>query len=124
MYTLKNKMVTMAILVFPNWKNEFHVNVDASYVMLDMVLAHPSEWLIDHPISFSNRKLLTIKKKHTMMKREGSAMVYALYKFRHYLLGRHLKMYKDHPTLKYIVNKSVFGGNICQWLLLFLGFIL
>ena len=47
------------------------------------------------------------------------ARVYALYKFRHYLLGVHFKMFIDHSTLKYLVNKPVLGGKICRWLLLF-----
>lgn len=28
-------------------------------------------------------------------------------------------MYNDHSTLKYLVNKSVLGGHIYRWLLLF-----
>ena len=46
-------------------------------------------------------------------------MVYALQKFRHYLLGSHFKMFTDHSALKYLVNKPVLGGKICKWLLLF-----
>jgi hypothetical protein len=48
-------------------------------------------------------------------------MVYALQKFHHYLLGGHFKMFNDHSTLKYLVNKPVLGGGgrICKWLLLF-----
>jgi len=46
-------------------------------------------------------------------------MVYALQKFRHYLLGSHFKMYTDHSALKYLVNKLVLGGKICIGLLLF-----
>lgn len=46
-------------------------------------------------------------------------MVYALQKFIHYLLGSHLKMFIDHFSLKYLVNKPVLGGNICRWILLF-----
>ena len=46
-------------------------------------------------------------------------MVYALQKFRHYLLGSHFKMFTDHSTLKYLVNKPVLGGRICRWLILF-----
>jgi hypothetical protein len=49
-------------------------------------------------------------------------MVYALQKFRHYLLGKHFKMFTDHSTLKYLVNKPVLGGRICRWLLLFQEF--
>jgi hypothetical protein len=46
-------------------------------------------------------------------------MVYALQKFRHYLLGKHFKMFIDHLSLKYLVNKPMLGGRICRWLLLF-----
>jgi hypothetical protein len=49
-------------------------------------------------------------------------MVYALQKFKHYLLGKHFKMFTDHSTLKYLVNKPVLGGRICRWLLLFQEF--
>ena len=49
-------------------------------------------------------------------------MVYALQKFRHYLLCDHFKMFTDHTTLKYLVNKLVLWWNICRWLLLFQEF--
>ena len=49
-------------------------------------------------------------------------MVYVLQKFRHYLLGGHFKMFIDHYSLKYVVNKLVLGGKICHWLLLFQEF--
>jgi len=117
--TLKEKMVTTLILVFPDWKKEFHVHVDASSVTLGIILAQQGEGDIDHPISFSSKKLSTTEKNYTMTEREGLAMVYALQKFRHYLLGSHFKMYTDHSTLKYLVNKPVLGGRICRWLLLF-----
>jgi len=35
---LKGKMVTMPIIVFPDWKKEFHVHVDASCIALGAVL--------------------------------------------------------------------------------------
>ena len=54
-----------------------------------------------------------------MTEREGLAMVYALQKFRHYLLGSHFKMFTDHYDLKCLVHKPVLGGRICRWLILF-----
>src|SRR5271154_1067226 len=59
------------------------------------------------------------QKRTTPPQREGLAMVYALQKFRHYLLGAPFKMFTDHSALKYLVNKPVLGGRICRWLLLF-----
>jgi hypothetical protein len=49
-------------------------------------------------------------------------MVYALQKFKHYLLGKHFKMFTDHFALKYLVNKPVLGGRIRRWLFLFQEF--
>jgi len=36
---LKEKMVTVCILVFPDWSKEFHVHVDASSITLGAMLA-------------------------------------------------------------------------------------
>jgi hypothetical protein len=83
--TLKKKMVTGPILVFPDWSKELNVHVDASSIALGAVLAQPSAGDIDHPIAFSSRKLSTAKRNYTTTEREGLAMVYALQKFRHYL---------------------------------------
>jgi hypothetical protein len=112
-------MVTAPILVFPDWSKEFNVHVDASSIALGAVLAHPGAVYIDHPITFARRKLSTSKMNYTTTEREGLSMVYALQKFRHYLLRGHFKMFIDHYALKYLVNKPVLGGRICRWLLLF-----
>jgi hypothetical protein len=97
---LKQKMVTMPILVFPNWSKEFHVHVDASSIALGEVLAQPGEGDIDHALAFSSGKLSTIEVNYTTIEREGLAMVHALQKFHHYLLGGHFKMFTDHSALK------------------------
>jgi hypothetical protein len=117
--TLKQKMVTAPILVFPDWSKEFHVHVDASSIALGEVLAQPGAIDIDHMLSFSSRKISTAKINYTTTEREGLAMVYVLEKFHHYLLGGHFKMFIDHSALKYLVNKPMFGERICKWLLLF-----
>ena len=108
---LKGKMATTPILVFLDWRKEFHVHVDASSITLGIVLTQPGEGAINHPIAFFRRKFSTAEKNYTRAEREGLAMVYVLQKFRHYLLGGHFKMYTDHSTLKYLVNKPVLGGR-------------
>jgi hypothetical protein len=39
--TLKQKMVTTPIMVFPDWSKAFHMYVDPSSIALGVVLAHP-----------------------------------------------------------------------------------
>jgi len=74
---------------------------------------------MNHPIASVSKKLSKAKKNYSTTNCKGLAMIYALRKFRHYLLGRHFKMYTDHFALKYLVNKPVLGGKIYQWLMLF-----
>jgi hypothetical protein len=76
--TLKEKMVTTPILVFPNWEKTFHVHVDASAIELGDILAHPGAGDLDHPIAFSIRKLSNSEQNCNMIEREGLDMVYAL----------------------------------------------
>jgi hypothetical protein len=68
------------------------------------ILSQPGEGDIDHLIVFASRKLSISEKNYTTTEREGLAMVYALQKFKHYLLGSHFKMYTDHSALNYLVN--------------------
>jgi hypothetical protein len=63
---------------------------------------------MDHPIYFSSRKLSQVERNYTTTEREGLAMIHALQKFRHYLLGSHFKYFIDHSALKYLVNKPLF----------------
>jgi hypothetical protein len=62
--------------------------------------------------SIRRKKISDSEHNYNSNEREGLAMVYALHKFKHYLLGKHFKMFTDHSTLKYLVNKPLFGGNL------------
>jgi hypothetical protein len=83
------------------------------------ILSQPREGDIDHLIGFASKKLSITENNYTTMERDGLEIIYLLHKFIQYLLGFHFKMYIDHSALKYLVNKPVFGGRICIWILLF-----
>jgi hypothetical protein len=110
--TLKEKMVTTPISVFPDWEKTFHVHVDASTIALEAILAQPGAEDLDHLIAFARKKLSDSEHNYNTTEREGLAMVYALQKYEHYLLGKHFKMFTDHLALKYLVNKPVLRGRI------------
>ena len=65
--------------------------------LVHLIQLTPGEGAIDHPISFASRKLSTAEIKYITTERSGLAMVYALQKFRHYLLGGHFK--KNYGSL-------------------------
>ena len=49
-------------------------------------------------------------------------MVYAVKKFRHYLLANKFLFFVDHQALLYLVNKPCTMGRITRWLLILMEF--
>ena len=49
-------------------------------------------------------------------------MVYAVKKFRHYLLANTFVLFTDHQALLYLVNKPCNTGRIVRWFIILLEF--
>jgi len=86
--------------------------VDAYAIALRSVLTQPGEGDIDHHITFANKKLSYSENNYNTTEREGLTIVYALKKYRHYLLGKHFKMFRDRSTMRYLVFNV--GGKDMQ----------
>jgi hypothetical protein len=71
---------------------------------------------------YASRLLNSVERNYTTTKREALAMVYALHKFKHYLVNNQFVFYVDHVALVYLVNKPQVFGEITRWLLLFLEY--
>ncbi len=63
------------------------------------------------------------EKKYTTTEREALTMIFAVRKYRYYLLPRKFIFHTDHNPLKYIVNKPDLTGRIARWILLMQEFI-
>ena len=77
---------------------------------------------MDFPVSYASRQLHSAKKNYTTTKREGLSMVYAVKKFRHYLLANKFIFFVDHQALMYLVNKPCATGRIVRWFIILLEF--
>jgi hypothetical protein len=60
--------VTTTILIFQDWKKEFHVHVDVSSIYLGTILSHLGEGELNHPIAFASMKLLISGNNYTTTK--------------------------------------------------------
>ena len=101
---------------------KFHVHIDASGIVIGAILTQPGDDGMDYPIVYSSIKLNKAECNYSMTEREALGMVFALQKYRHYLLDYPFIFYTDHQVLKYLVNKPLHHGRICRWLLLFQEF--
>ena len=115
-------MINASILQASNWNKIFHVHVDASKFFIGCVLAQPREHKMDFLVSYASRQLNDAKKNHTTTEREGLGMIYAIKKFRHYLLANKFVFFTDHQALLYLVNKPCNTSRIVKWCLILLEF--
>lgn len=87
---MKLKLLRAPILIFSYWTKEFHVHVDASIHVIDIVLAQPREDKIDHLIYFVNSKMVDVEKNYIFTKQEPLSMVYALQIFSSLSISNHI----------------------------------
>ena len=120
--TLKEALVNAPILRAPDWEKVFHVHIDASNFAIGCILAQPGEQNMDFPVSYASRQLNSAEKNYTTTEREGLGMVYAVKKFKHYLLANKFVFFSNHQALMYLVNKSCNTGRLVRWFLILLEF--
>ena len=52
-----------------------------------------------------------------MTEREARGMIFALEKFRHYLLSNKVIFHVDHKALLFLVSKPKLEGRLARWML-------
>jgi hypothetical protein len=63
-----------------------------------------------------------VEKNYTTTHKKTLAMVYALHKFKHYLLNNMFTFYVDHMALVYLINKPHVTSKLIRWFFLFLEY--
>ena len=56
-------------------------------------------------IYYASKNLVSTQSNYTTMEKEFLAVVFALEKFRSYIVGSHVTSFTDHATLKYLLSK-------------------
>ena len=98
----------------PDLNLSFTLQTDASSRQLGAVL---SQEFADgeHPIAFANRSLTKAERNYTMTEKECLAVLWAVEKFRGYLLGEEFTVITDHSSLLWLHNLKDPTGHLARW---------
>ncbi|RVW94413.1 Retrovirus-related Pol polyprotein from transposon opus [Vitis vinifera] len=69
-------------------------------------------------IYYANKTLNEAQRNYTTTEKELLAVVFALYKFRAYLVGSFIMVFTDHSTLKYLLTKQDAKARLIRWIFL------
>lgn len=71
-----------------------------------------------HAIYYASKTLNDAQRNYSTTEKELLAVVFALEKFRSYLLGTKIIVYSDHATLRYLMMKKEAKPRLIRWILL------
>nr|KAJ0186741.1 hypothetical protein LSAT_V11C900488880 [Lactuca sativa] len=101
----------------PNWDLPFEIMCDASSYAIGAILGQKNG-RASHVIYYASRTLDNAQSNYSTTEKELLAIVFALEKFRQYLLGTKVIVYSDHAALKYLMTKKDAKPRLIWWILL------
>lgn len=107
---LKQAMISLPILAVPDFSQPFIVETDASSKGLGAVLSQSGR-----PIAFFSQSLSFRAQSKSVYERELMAIVFAVQKWRHYLMGGHFIIRTDQRSLKYLTEQRLLGEDQAKW---------
>ncbi|RVW18542.1 Retrovirus-related Pol polyprotein from transposon opus [Vitis vinifera] len=114
---LKQFLTTAPIVRAPNWKLPFEVMCDASDFAIRAVLGQREDGK-PYVIYYARKTLNEAQRNYTTTEKELLAVVFALDKFRAYLVRSFIIVFTDHSALKYLLTKQDAKARLIRWILL------
>ncbi|GJT90065.1 reverse transcriptase domain-containing protein [Tanacetum coccineum] len=114
---LKEKLTCAPVIVSPNWNLPFELMCDASDFAVGAVLGQ-KDGKNFHPIYFASKTLNPAQQKYTVTEKELMAVVFALDKFRSYLILSKTIVHTNHLALRHLFKKQDAKPRLIRWILL------
>ncbi|XP_052185205.1 uncharacterized protein LOC127796840 [Diospyros lotus] len=114
---LKEKLIQAPIVSAPMWNLPFEIMCDASDDTLGAVLGQRIDKKF-HTIYYTSRTMNDAQKNYSTTEKELLAVMFAIEKFRPYLILSKVIVYTDHFALKYLLAKKDAKPRLLRWILL------
>ena len=115
--TLRTLLSTAPIIQPPDYSLPFEIMCDASDYAIGAVLGQRVN-KVPHVIYYASKTLSDAQLNYTTTEKELLAVVFALDKFRSYLLGSKIIIFSDHAALRYLLSKKDAKPRLIRWILL------
>jgi hypothetical protein len=102
---LKEALISAPIIQPPDWSLPFEIMCDASDYAVGAVLGQTKDRK-HYAIAYASKTLTRAQLNHAITEKELLAIVFAIDKFRSYLVEAKVIVYTDHTPLKYLLTKK------------------
>ena len=116
-HTNKKALISAPIIQPPDWPLSFDIMCDASDYVVGAVLGQTKDKK-HHAIAYASKTLTGAQLNYATTEKELLAVIFAIDKFRSYLVGAKIIVYTDHAALKYLLTKKDAKPRLIRWILL------
>ena len=119
----KERLLASSLLVHFTPTQPVLLAADASPYGLGAVLSHTMADGSERPIAYASRSLTPTERRYSQLDKEALAIIFAVSKFRQYLLGHHFTILSDHKQLSYLLSPDkpvppMASARLQRWALL------
>ena len=119
----KERLLASSLLVHFTPTQPVLLAADASPYGLGAVLSHTMADGSERPIAYASRSLTPTERRYSQLDKEALAIIFAVSKFRQYLLGHHFTIISDHKPLSYLLSPDkpvppMASARLQRWALL------
>ncbi|XP_074290209.1 uncharacterized protein LOC141616940 [Silene latifolia] len=114
---LKEALISAPIMQPPTWGEPFELMCDASDVAVGAVLGQKKNGK-HHAIYYASKTLDEAQTNYTTTEKELLTVIYAMNKFRSYLVGSKVIVQTDHSALRHLLIKKESKPRLIRWILL------
>lgn len=111
---MKQSIKDNAVLAFPQFDKLFLLHTDASDYAIGAVLSQNDTQVNLRPITFESKIFSSAQKNYATIEKELYAIVWAVDKFRPYLLGQKFEILSDHKPLQWALRTHA-TGCLMRW---------
>jgi hypothetical protein len=115
--TLKEALISTPVIQRPDWHPPFDIMCDASDYAVGVVLGQSKD-KNHYAISYASKTLTGPQLNYATTEKKLLAVVFAIEKFRSYLVGARVIVSTDHAALKYLLTKKDAKPRLIRWILL------
>ncbi|GBG83918.1 hypothetical protein CBR_g37789 [Chara braunii] len=112
---LKKALTRAPVLKLSNPTLPFILTTDASQYGIGAVLQQDDGNGLRH-VEFMSKKIKTQKLQDSTYEKELYALVCALKHWKHFLLGRHFKIFSDHSTLQWMKSQGELNDKLARYI--------
>jgi hypothetical protein len=114
---LKRQVTEEPVLVQPNQRKQFEIEVDASNYAIGTVLMQKDDKNTLHPVAFFSKTMNNVQRNYDVYNRKLLALVETFRHWRHYLHSavHQIKVHTDHANLLYWKNPGDHNRRVARW---------